>query len=70
MKNKSVYINSLIGDGVTPGYNFYVNGITYLNGDTTGSSTITANGTLSGNANTKTPFSTTTSLYYVNKRLT
>ena len=35
-----------------------------------GSSTITANGALSGNSNTKTPFTTTTDLYYINKKLT
>ena len=35
IKNKSVYINSLIGNGVTPSYNFYVNGTSYMNGNLT-----------------------------------
>lgn len=34
MKNKSVYINSLIGHNVAPSYNLYVNGTTFLNGKT------------------------------------
>jgi hypothetical protein len=50
IKKNSVYIGSLIGEGVTPAYKFYVNGTTYLNGATiingatTVSSTITAAG--------------------------
>lgn len=50
IKNNSVYIGSLIGEGVTPSYKFYVNGTTYLNGAstingaTTVNSTITASG--------------------------
>lgn len=35
IKNKSVYVNSLIGNGVTPSYNFYVNGTSYFNGNVT-----------------------------------
>ena len=33
IKNQSVYINSLIANGVTPSYNLYVNGPTRCNGD-------------------------------------
>ena len=32
IKNQSVYINSLLGNNVTPGYNLYVNGTTRCNG--------------------------------------
>ena len=32
IKKQSVYINSLIANNVTPGYNLYVNGTTRCNG--------------------------------------
>ena len=32
-KNKSLYVNELIGNGVTPSYNFKVSGTSYLGGD-------------------------------------
>lgn len=35
IKNKSVYVNSLIANGTNPSYNFYVNGTSYFNGNTT-----------------------------------
>lgn len=56
IKNKSVYINSLIANDTNPSYNFYVNGTSYFNGTTTINSTLTANGLIyqTSNGNTLT----------------
>lgn len=56
IKNKSVYVNSLIANGTNPSYNFYVNGTSYFNGATTINSTLTTNGLIyqTSNGNTLT----------------
>ena len=54
VKGQSLYVNSLIANGVVPGYNFYVNGTTYLNGttivnaDLSGATNIIAGGFIKG----------------------
>jgi hypothetical protein len=48
IKMNSVYINSLIANGVTPEYKFYVNGISAFNGNVSVTGNISASGTIGG----------------------
>ena len=48
IKQNSVYINSLIANGITPEYKFYVNGISAFNGNVSVTGNVSASGTLGG----------------------
>ena len=54
IKNKSVYVNSLIANGTNPSYNFYVNGTSYFNGAATINSALTTNGLIYQTSNSNT----------------
>lgn len=57
IKKNSVYINSLIANGITPEYKFYVNGISAFNGNVAVTGNVSASGTLGGSlANSLTVF--------------
>lgn len=43
IKQNCVYVNQLINNGVTPGYNFYVNGTSYMSGNVTSGGAYYAN---------------------------
>ena len=60
IKMNSVYINSLISNGVTPEYQFYVNGISAFNGNVSVTGNVSASGTIGGSlANSLTVFGKT-----------